>query len=134
MGGLAVARCYRLRHEELRTWVTALAALRTEVSFGRTRLPAAMRRAGRAAGGACETVLTRAADGLERGGDGRTPRECLSDALRTMAKGGGQATHLWDEDIDILLALGEALGSSGPDDQVRHIMLASWCAIRSEAS
>ncbi|MEA4882881.1 MAG: hypothetical protein VB144_04305 [Clostridia bacterium] len=113
--GLAVADSYRARERDLASWITALSALETEISYGSNRLAAAMRRAGAAAGGAAGRGLCRAAVLLEEGGTG-SAGECLRVALEE----DGQVDGAED-----LAALGQALGASSARDQCRHIALAS---------
>lgn len=114
--GLMVAESYRARERELAAWITALTALQTEISFGHTRLGEAMRRAGRAAGGAPAKVLARAAELLE-GGESGEVGECLAAAL-----GAGPGDRRGE--VDALVVLGRRLGTSDAADQARHIGLA----------
>lgn len=116
--GLAVAESYRARERELAAWITALASLQTEISFGYTRLGQAMRRAGMASGGLPEQVLAQAAELLERGESGGAGA-CLAAALGGLRQGQGQG-----DEVRALLALGQRLGTSDAADQARHIGLA----------
>ncbi len=112
--------------EELAGWVTALAVLETEISYGLTKLGQAMRHAGQSAGGSPpKRVLARAADLLEDGGYG-SAGDCISKAL---AEETASCSFLWSgkwrEDLEAVVVLGEALGASDSADQARHISLAS---------
>jgi stage III sporulation protein AB len=112
------ARCRR-RPAELRALQTGLAVLLTEVEYGATPLPAALRSAGRSAGPIVGPLLAGAADRLEAGG-GITAGEALAAAIA----GEGAQTCLTPADLEALAALTGVLGASGRQDQVRHLRLA----------
>ncbi|MFZ5816798.1 MAG: stage III sporulation protein AB [Bacillota bacterium] len=117
--GFRVAARYGRRPAELRALQTGLAVLVTEVEYGLTPLPGALRSAGRAAGGPAGSILLDGADRLERGG-GITPAEALAAAIGA----GAETTCFTTGDLEVLRALAGVLGASGRHDQVRHIRLA----------
>lgn len=117
--GFQVAARYGRRPPELAALQTGLALLVTEVEYGATPLPEALRRSGSAAGARVGLLFAETADRLEAGG-GITAGEAFAAAL-----GSGMAqTHLQPEDRSILEALAPVLGASGRADQVRHLRLA----------
>jgi len=125
LAGLTVACSYRTHARELAGWVTALAVLETEISYGLTKLGQAMRHAGQSAGGSPKRVLARAADLLEDGGYG-SAGDCISKALtEETASCSFLWSGKWREDLEAVVVLGEALGASDSADQARHISLAS---------
>ncbi|NLH87105.1 MAG: hypothetical protein GX460_02750 [Firmicutes bacterium] len=125
LAGLVVAHSYRAHVRRLAAWVTALSVLETEISFGLTRLGQAMRRAGQVAGQSPGQVLVRAAELLE-GGECGSAGACLSKALAEERDSSNWLwNRKWQEDMEAVVVLGEALGMSNSSDQARHIALAS---------
>lgn len=117
--GWHVAQGYARRPGHLRDLQTALAVLQTEVEYGATPLPAALRSAAVATGPAVAPIFVGAAARLGSGA-GVTPGEALREALAEEAA----ASALRPEDLDVLRALAGTLGASGREDQVRHLALA----------
>lgn len=117
--GFQIAARYRRRPDELRWLQTGLSVLITEVEYGATPLPTALRSAARAAGPSVGRILEGGAERLEAGG-GITPGEALVAALQAES----DATCLAAADREVLVALAPVLGASGRQDQVRHLRLA----------
>lgn len=117
--GFQMAARYRRRPAELRALQTGLSVLLTEVEYGATPLPAALRSAARSAGPPVGPLFTETADRLEAGG-GMTAGEAWAAALVQTAP----ATALTPADLEALQALTAVLGASGRQDQVRHLRLA----------
>lgn len=117
--GFQIAARYRRRPEELRRLQTGLALLATEIEYGATPMPAALRSAGQGAGPVIGPLFLAAADHLESGG-GITPGEAMAAALDE----GAASTCLSPPDLEILRALAPVLGASGRQDQIRHLRLA----------
>ncbi|WP_374712122.1 stage III sporulation protein SpoIIIAB [Symbiobacterium terraclitae] len=117
--GFQIAARYARRPAELRAAQNGLAVLVTEVEYGATPLPDALRSAARAAGATVGAMLVDAAHRLEEGG-GVTPGEALTAAVAAHR----EATCLTPADLEILLALAPVLGASDRRDQVRHLRLA----------
>jgi stage III sporulation protein AB len=107
------------RPQELRAAQVALSILETEIGFGASPLPSALRRAASAVEGRIGSLLAGAALRLERG-EGVTPGDALGRSLREAEP----ETALRPADTEILLALGAVLGASDRRDQARHLTLA----------
>ncbi len=117
--GLLVARQIRRRPAELGRLAAALEALRTEVEYGRTPLPAALRRSAAGDRGPAGALFCAAAAQLEAGG-GASASEAWEAGL-----GAAQDRSAWSaSDVEGLRRLGHALGASDAQDQVRHLRLA----------
>ena len=117
--GWQVGGNYARRPAELRDLQTALAVLQTEVEYGATPLPEALRSAAAAAGPAVAPLFARTAERLAAGG-GITP----GDAMRSILDAGLEGAVLRPEDLEVMRALAGVLGASGREDQVRHLALA----------
>lgn len=117
--GWQVAARYARRPRELRSLSTALAVLQTEIEYGATPLPEALRAAALTAGPAIGAIFTETARRLEEGG-GITAGEAMRDAVAAVAVN----TALRETDQEVLYSLASVLGSSGRLDQVRHLRLA----------
>lgn len=130
------------RPRELRALQTAVAVLQSEIEWGQTPLPTALRSAATAAGGRVAALLSDAAALMEarvavaEGGaltegsgavandpnaHALSPKEALRQALLTH----GPRTSLTAEDLGILGALAPILGATGKQDQIRHLALAA---------
>jgi stage III sporulation protein AB len=117
--GLLVARQLRRRPLELAGLQAALEALRTEIEYGRTPLPQALRRAAAPAGGPAGELLVRAAAILD-GGAGASAGDAWEGALAEVA-----GRSAWSRpDLTVIARLGATLGASAAADQVRHLALA----------
>lgn len=117
--GWQVGGTYARRPAELRDLQTALAVLQTEIEYGATPLPAALRCAALAAGPAVAPLFRETAERLE-GGGGITPGDAMRDVIATGLPG----SALKAEDLEVMRALAGVLGASGREDQVRHLVLA----------
>jgi stage III sporulation protein AB len=117
--GFTVAGLYQQRPKILRNLQTALSMLETEINYGRSPLPEAMK----SISGRCEKEVadlflktTKYLSARE----GYTAGEAWEKALKDFSFNAG----LRDGDIEILSAFGKYLGASDRDDQVRNIKLA----------
>lgn len=117
--GWQVAARYARRPRELRGLSTALSVLQTEIEYGCTPLPEALRAAAHTAEPAIAPFFTETAMRLEAGG-GITAGEAMREAVAAVASN----TALRESDQEVLYALAAILGSSGRLDQVRHLRLA----------
>jgi len=116
--GYLIARQLRRRPDELAGAQAALEALRTEIEYAATPLPAALRRAALGCRGPAAALCRLAAEHLDAGG-GASAGEAWAVALRET-----DGLSAWDgSDLAALGQLGGALGGSGTTDQVRHISL-----------
>jgi stage III sporulation protein AB len=117
--GWQVAGAYARRPRQLRDLQTALAVLQTEIDYGATPLPDALRAAALAAVVSVGCIFTCTGERMGAGG-GITPGEALRGALQEMAP----ETALSKQDSEVLSALASVLGASSRADQVRHLTLA----------
>ncbi len=117
-GGWQVAARYVSRPRQLRDLATGLAVLQTEVEYGATPLPEALRAAAQAAGPEVGPFFASTARRLAEG-QGITPGDALRGALAEISPD----TSLRPADLAILEALAAVLGASGRQDQVRHLAL-----------
>jgi stage III sporulation protein AB len=116
--GLLVARQIRRRPAELGRLAAALERLRTEVEYGRTPLPRALRRAAGGEPGPAAALLCGAAAHLETGA-GLSAAEAWERALADAAE-----RSAWTAaDVGEIARLGPVLGGSDAADQVRHVAL-----------
>jgi stage III sporulation protein AB len=120
MIGLQAAYRWEQRPKELRALITALEVLQTEVSYGLLRLPKALERS-------LDSVRSAPAPGTRHvlqatidrllSGIGTTAGEAWQESLREAVA----AYAFTDRDQSLLAGLGEVMGTSNSDDQVRHI-------------
>ena len=121
--GLLVARSRARRPVELRRLRSALQQLETAVAYC-APLPEALRAAAAVVDGSARRLLAAAADNLVRG-DGCTAAEAWEAAVAS-----SDPVSAWSAaDRQALLDLGASLGTSGRDDQLKHLHL---CAGRLE--
>lgn len=114
-GWLMASRLQR-RPRELASLQTALSMLHTEIGYRQTPLPEALQAAAQGAAPAVRCLLTQVAVDLVAPEPLRTEEAWR----RAMAR----VEHLaaWTaEDVAALRGLGEVLGASGAEDQVRHL-------------
>ncbi|MFD1955864.1 stage III sporulation protein SpoIIIAB [Paenibacillus thailandensis] len=117
--GFYQAGRYAARPHELRQLCNALQRLETEIGYGHTPLPTALRRTAEAAIPPVSELFGAAADGLARE-DGPTFRECWEAAVRDR----WERTAMGPAEQAVLLRLGTALGISDREDQIKHLKLA----------
>ncbi|HWI51835.1 MAG TPA: stage III sporulation protein SpoIIIAB [Symbiobacteriaceae bacterium] len=116
--GWQIGGNYARRPAQIRDLQTALAVLQTEVEYGATPLPEALKSAAGATGAAVAPLFLQTAERLLAGG-GITP----GDAMRAVLAEELAGTALRPEDLDVMRALARVLGASGREDQVRHLAL-----------
>lgn len=117
--GMTVASNYRRRPGEIRALQNALQLLETEISYGATPLPDALtyvaercdRRVSPLFGGTGRELLTMR---------GKTAREAWAMALEEYYP----RSALNRSDRTVLLELGNSLGISDREDQIKHLALA----------
>lgn len=127
LAGVRAGAAFSQRTRQLRILQSALQLLDTEIMYGATPLPAALRKVAATAGDAIG-ILFRDASALLGTTDGYTAEEAWSLALDRNIR----RTALNQEDRAILQAFGEALGSSDRADQHKHIELTAF-HLRQEA-
>ncbi len=116
--GQVYARDLHRRPAELQAVRTALQMLETEIDYGASPLPVAMRRVARFGREPARELFSVAAEILDHGGGGGAG-EAWSAAVRRVEPGTAWAAG----DVEILLALGPCLGGSHREDQLRHLRL-----------
>lgn len=117
--GMAVARQYSRRPVELRSLLSSIQMLETEITFAATPLAEALERV---AGGSDPVVADffRSASGEMGPEYGRTAGEAWEKAMGRLYR----ASSLSKRDMHILGGLGRVLGISDRDDQSKHLRLA----------
>jgi len=129
LAGSMVAGNYARRPVELRTLQGALQGLETEITFAATPLPEAWERVGRQTAHPVGAIFIRAREALE-GQDGCSAAEAWRQGLEDAY----HDTALTRQDLEILSDLGNCLGISYRDDQVKHLQLARENLKRQEAA
>lgn len=117
--GLSVAQAYRNRPRELREMQTALHLLQTEIAYGATPLAEALESIGPRVASPVGPLMTETARELAAG-YGSTLKEAWEFAL----SGYRTESFLGEEDLAVVRGLGDVLGASDRDDQVKHLGLA----------
>ncbi|MDN5346880.1 MAG: stage sporulation protein [Clostridia bacterium] len=119
MLGLSLAQGYRLRPLHLRNLQSALKMLETEIEYAATPLPEALAKIAGLADAPATTFFSQAAAAL-REEPGRPVLETWQQALKFLAAEGS----LTAADLNILKSLGQTLGASDREDQLKNIELA----------
>lgn len=117
--GLSVAGNYSRRPRELRTLRSALQMLETEVAYGATHLPEALKQVAGNSDRLAGPFFSQAAAELSSPA-GITAAKAWENALNHYYPG----TALKPQDLSILRSLGSSLGKSDRKDQVKHLHLA----------
>ncbi|HBV96830.1 MAG: stage III sporulation protein AB [Peptococcaceae bacterium BICA1-7] len=117
--GMLVARDYARRPVEIRSIITALQMLETEIIYSATPLGEAMDRVASATDGIVSGLFREASHSLLVG-EGATAGEAWEKALVNFYR----SSSLTVTDSAILKNLGRALGRSGREDQEKHLKLA----------
>ncbi|HHY47695.1 MAG TPA: stage III sporulation protein AB [Firmicutes bacterium] len=114
--GWMISGTFARRPFELQEMRRALEILETEMLYSASLLPSAMEKAGDLAGPPVARIFREAAR-LIRSGEGLTVREAWTYSIESAYR----LTSLTPQDRQILLELGDCLGSSSRDDQERHL-------------
>jgi stage III sporulation protein AB len=117
--GFRQAARYADRTAQLRQLIHALQRLETEIGFGHTPLPEALERAAAGAAGPVAALFHRTAARLREGG------AAVRDALRAAVDEGWSLTAMREPERSAVIRLGDALGISDREDQIRHLRLAA---------
>ncbi len=120
LAGVHIASYYSLRPRQLQALQVALQMLDTEIMYGATPLPAALKKIGQAAEPPVNTIFL-TAGGLLGTPQGYTAAEAWRKSLLQEWK----KTVLRKEDFAILRGFGEGLGISDREEQHKNITLAS---------
>lgn len=117
--GLSVAWSYRLRPRELRAFISGLKLLETEIAYACTPLPQALEKIGGQLEGAVKMLFLQLARRLRD-----EPGLPATYAWEQGLNGLKEKSALLPQDLEILRALGQGLGLSGREDQVKNLELA----------
>jgi stage III sporulation protein AB len=117
--GMLVARDYAKRPVELRSVISAIQMLETEILYAATPLGEALGRVAEASDAPVSGLFREASRELKRGG-GATAGEAWSRSVENFYR----HSALVQRDVTILKNLGRALGRSGLQDQEKHLKLA----------
>ncbi|MDH7576213.1 MAG: stage III sporulation protein AB [Bacillota bacterium] len=117
LAGLQIASYYSLRPRQLRALQAALQMLDTEIMYGATPLPAALKKIGQAAEPPVSAIFLTAGELLGTPA-GYTAAEVWSKSLLQER----EKTVLSKEDLAILHAFGEGLGISDRQENIKILL------------
>lgn len=117
--GLVIARNLSLRPLQIRYVENGLNILETEILYGLTPLPEALKNVGRQVSYPVNELYLRSSSYLKNG-DGLTAGEAWDLSLAELEK----ESALLPEDIDILSNFGRSLGGSDCEEQRKNLKLA----------
>jgi len=118
ISGLVIARNYSLRPQQLRYLQHGMQMLETEMLYGLTPLPIALRRVAKRIPFPIGRFYSLVAEFLVNG-EGITAGEAWEKALRDLE----EESALLPEDLDILLYFGNSLGGSDKEEQGKNLRL-----------
>jgi len=116
--GLVIAGNYSLRPQQLRYLIHGIKMLETEMLYGLTPLPIALKRVGKKLPAPVGQFFLNTADFLIKG-EGLTAGEAWEMALNDLAN----ESALLPEDLDVLLYFGQGLGGSDREEQSKNLNL-----------
>ncbi|TFE29887.1 stage III sporulation protein SpoIIIAB [Cohnella luojiensis] len=121
MIGFLQASRYAARPRQIRELLHALQRLETEISYGQTHLPEALRRISELVPRPLSSMFSSISYSLSgnSAGSGETVRECWERAINVH----WPATAMKKAEKEAVLRLGSTLGGSGREDQLKHIRL-----------
>lgn len=118
MMGLTVARSYTAQAQSIKQLLTMLQLLETEIGYSRSALPEALGRIGEQMGGMVGAFL-RVVNSHIHANPGDSFSQAWSQGVRWL-RGSGLPTSVLDD----LTVLGDSMGTSGVEDQRRHLQVA----------
>ena len=116
--GLVIARNISLRPQQIRHIKSGLQMLETEMLYGLTPLPQALKRVGARIASPINLLFITSSQYLEKG-EGITAGEAWELALNELE----QESALLSEDLDILLYFGQSLGGSDKEEQSKNLKM-----------
>jgi len=119
LAGLQRARQYADRPRQIRSLIAALQRLETEIKYGFTPLPDALRKIGAQARGPVQQMFVTAADEMSPPNN-RSAKEAIEQAMEIH----GSNTALKAPEKEIIRQLSCTLGTSDRSNQTTHITLA----------
>ncbi|XID94142.1 stage III sporulation protein SpoIIIAB [Paenibacillaceae bacterium WGS1546] len=123
MIGLVQSARYAARPRQIRELLHALQRLETEIGYGQTHLPEALKRISAQLSSPLSAVFASISDSLanEAASSGETVREIWEKSIVA----GWPSTAMKTPEKEAMLRLGETLGGSGREDQLKHLRLAA---------
>lgn len=118
MFGFYQAAQYANRPKQIRQLIQALQRLETEINYGLTPLPEALEHISKIISAPISNMFLQASRKLSTN-DGNT----TTDSWREVIKEGWNDTSMKAAEMDIILQLGNTLGISDRNDQIKHIHL-----------
>jgi stage III sporulation protein AB len=115
--GFSISARYADRPKQLRLMLHALQRLETEIAYGRTPLPEALARIAEQMGEPLAALFRNAAAQM----DGTRPTD---EAWRNAVQACWKQTAMKAPEQDVLIRLGQSLGGSDSEDQIKHLRLA----------
>jgi stage III sporulation protein AB len=125
--GLVIARNYSLRPQQIRYMVHGIKMLETEMLYGLTPLPIALKRVGKKLPFPIGQFFLSTANFLIKG-EGLTAGEAWEKALNNLRL----ESALLPEDLDVLLYFGQSLGGSDREEQSKNLKLVKEQLINQE--
>ncbi|QUH26648.1 stage III sporulation protein SpoIIIAB [Serpentinicella alkaliphila] len=117
--GVIYAKSYTERTKLLNNIIGTLQMLESEIVYSATPLPLLLKKISKRSKSEIAKIFSKTVEILEKK-DGQT----FSDAWQLAIKEETKHSVLKKEDIELLIQLGNSLGISDIDDQVKHIRLA----------
>lgn len=117
--GFVQAAAYVNRSKQLRTLIYALQRLETEINYGQTLLPTALKKTGEGIDQPLSGLFTQIAQLLEESKE-LSMQQAWQQAIESM----WGRTALKEREQDVLLRVGTVLGMSDAVDQQKHLQLA----------
>ncbi|WP_058303709.1 stage III sporulation protein SpoIIIAB [Gorillibacterium timonense] len=118
--GLYQSQTLSRRPKQIRQLVLALQRLETEIGYGSTPLPDALRACAVSLSPPLAAIFLDAAERMAESGSGRTAAESWEKAVLV----GFRRTAMKEPEREALLQLGATLGISDTRDQLKHLRLA----------
>lgn len=122
MIGMVQAARFAARPRQIRQLIHALQRLETEIGYGQTLLPVALGSIGAKLPAPLAALFAEMADSLHRRSDGSG--ETLEACWSRIIQAGWPRTAMKVPEKETLLRLGSTLGTSGREDQLKHLRLA----------
>lgn len=116
--GFLQSRQYSRRPRQIRQLILLLQRMETEIVYGFTHLPEALRTLGMQIAAPLNMMFTRMANEMHAG-SGKSVKEVWQEAVEEDWK----LTSMKQNEKEILIQLGFTLGITDRDDQVKHLRL-----------
>lgn len=117
--GFTKASRYAARPRQIRQLILSLQRLETEIVYGFTPLPDALRAIGKQTAAPLSAIYTRTAESLANR-QGSTTRDCWQFVIKQL----WPSTAMSRNEQEILLQIGFSLGITDREDQIKHLRLA----------